>query len=737
MLKKSLITIWIGMICTVGPAQQVSDFNLRFTTPGTDSWSSLPVGNGDISAQVWTLDDGSLQFYIGKTDSRDAIDDLLKIGKLTLRFEPNILKDGTDYQEELLLDQGLFRVKNSLADISLRVDANHPAIIVSGSSSVPVKLTVVSNIWRRETATITTEESGQKTRPFQSYKEADNTIKGLSDAIIWFHRNQNQTFWKETMKAAELGAEFPNPLENRTFGAIVNGNNLLAVNDSVLASRDAAKTFSFRTTVLTQQTETPTQYVEALKSLSVQIGSIKEKKLEKAHRQWWKDFWNRSYVYFNSNDNRLNDTLQLLNRGYLLQRYVNAIAGRGPLPIKFNGSTLVLDTYNHPIAAIKGRDADFRQWGGPYWWQNTRLPYYSMFATGDFDLMQSFMDMYWNNLPVAKQMAKHYYGHEGAQFIETAHFWGVWRGGDVGWDRTGLKPGEAINPYVGKLYIAGLEMTNFMLDYYAYTGNAQFLHQRLLPFASEVLKFYDQHYNRNEKGKLVIDQAQSLETFVEGTNPLPDIAGLRFVVPRIRELATDPALLALCNKLEKSMPDLPSEIKNGQRILLPIESYGRRINMEYPELYAIFPFRLYGVGKEDLQTAVSTFRDKNREIRGWHQTGIQAAMLGLTEMAAHILKINGLAYDKRFRFPGFWGPNYDYTPDQDHAGNFMTTLQKMILQAEGEDIQLLPAWPKDWNVKFKLHAPHRTVVEGEWKNGSWTKTRTYPRQRGKNIRSAF
>lgn len=734
MFKKSLVSWLFSAICITVAAQQVSDFNLRFTERGADSWSAMPLGNGDISVQAWTQADGALRFYIGKTDSRDAVDDLLKIGKLTLRFEPNILIEGTDYQEELLLDQGLFRIKNSLADISLRVDANHPVVIIKGSSTVPVRVTVTNTIWRTQSTEIETKETDYQARPFQTYKEADETVPGLSSAIIWFHRNRNQTFWEETMKAAQLGASFPNPLKNRTFGAIVEGRNFSTLNDTVLATATADKTFSIRTTILTKQTETVQQYVDALQSLATSIGKLKEKKLAKAHRQWWKGFWDRSYIYFNSGDSQLNDTLQLLNRAYLLQRYVNAIAGRGPLPIKFNGTTLVLDTYKHPIADIKGLDADFRRWGGPYWWQNTRLPYYAMFETGDFDLMQPFFDMYWNMLPVAKQMAKHYHGHEGAQFIETAHFWGVWRGGDVGWDRTGRAPGDAVNPYVGKLYIAGLEMTNYMLDYYAYTGDTRFLEQRLLPFAREVLTFYDQHYRKNEAGKMVIDSTQALETFIEGTNPMPDIAGLHFVIPRVRTLTTDPGLAALCDKLEKALPALPAEIRDGQKILLPIESYTRKINIEYPELYAVFPFRLYGVGKEDLQTAVATFRSQKRAIIGWHQTGIQAAMLGLTDTAAHILKTNGLSYDKRFRFPAFWGPNYDYTPDQDQAGNFMTTLHKMILHAEGDDITLLPAWPKDWNVKFKLHAPHRTVVEGEWRNGNWTEVNTRPRQRKNDIR---
>ena len=148
--------------------------------------------------------------------------------------------------------------------------------------------------------------------------------------------------------------------------------------------------------------------------------------------------------------------------------------------------------------------------------------------------------------------------------------------------------------------------------------------------------------------------------------------------------------------------------------------------MEYPELYPVFPFRIYGPGKKDTEVAINTFKEKQRAYSGWQQTAIQAAMLGLTDSAAKIMKINGLAYDKRFRFPGFWGPNYDYTPDQCHAGNYMNTIQTMLVQAEGNDVYLVPAWPAEWNVKFKLHVPGNRQVEGEWKNGKMVSVKKYP-----------
>ena len=71
------------------------------------------------------------------------------------------------------------------------------------------------------------------------------------------------------------------------------------------------------------------------------------------------------------------------------------------------------------------------------------------------------------------------------------------------------------------------------------------------------------------------------------------------------------------------------------------------------------------------------------------------------------------------RFPAFWGPNYDWVEDQDHGGVLMKAPQAMLLQPDpySRKIYLLPSWPKDWNVKFKLHAPYRTTVECEYRDG--------------------
>ena len=48
----------------------------------------------------------------------------------------------------------------------------------------------------------------------------------------------------------------------------------------------------------------------------------------------------------------------------------------------------------------------------------------------------------------------------------------------------------------------------------------------------------------------------------------------------------------------------------------------------------------------------------------------------------------------------------------DNGGAGQSILQLMLMQCDGRRIQLLPAWPADWNATFKLHAPFQTTVEG-------------------------
>jgi hypothetical protein len=118
---------------------------------------------------------------------------------------------------------------------------------------------------------------------------------------------------------------------------------------------------------------------------------------------------------------------------------------------------------------------------------------------------------------------------------------------------------------------------------------------------------------------------------------------------------------------------------------------------------------------------------------GWRQDDIFMAYLGLARDAKASVVGRARKKDGACRFPAFWGPNYDWTPDQDHGGVLMKTLQAMLLQTDGSRIFLLPAWPKDWGVSFKLHAPGQTTVECVYRGGKVEMLKVTPDSRRKDV----
>jgi hypothetical protein len=58
----------------------------------------------------------------------------------------------------------------------------------------------------------------------------------------------------------------------------------------------------------------------------------------------------------------------------------------------------------------------------------------------------------------------------------------------------------------------------------------------------------------------------------------------------------------------------------------------------------------------------------------------------------------------------------------------------MLVQYEGENILLLPAWPKGWDAEFRLHAPRETILEGTVKSGKLEQLQVIPDSRRSAVR---
>lgn len=438
-------------------------------------------------------------------------------------------------------------------------------------------------------------------------------------------------------------------------------------------------------------------------------------------------------------------TPSLITRGYILQRWVQACGGRGNYPIKFNGSIFTVDAKYTSGVAGGNTSPDFRRWGDCFWWQNTRLPYHPMLAAGDFEMMDPLFKMYRNVLPACEARAKLYHHVAGAYFPETMTLSGLYSNGDYGWDRKGHESSEILCPWWQYAWNQGTELVALMLDRYDYTQDETFAREQLVPMASSVLTYFDTRFNRDSNGKLIISPTQSIETYWHDVvNDMPSVAGLHDTTTRLLALPTSIGSAedrALWTRLHDALPPIPTRTENGVRLFAPAEKYDpKRTNCETPELYNVFPHRLVGLDSPaaDLEAARATYPLRHdKATQGWTQDGQFAALLGLTDEAKANILAKARNSNPRHRFPAMWGPNFDWLPDQCHGSNLMDVLQCMLLQpmgGRGDKILLLPAWPKEWNVSFKLHAPRNTIVECEYRDGKVTRLQITPESRRADVK---
>ncbi len=737
----SVLCAWnvVAVLAASPPAPvELDRCNVVWTTPSANAAGSMPIGNGEVGLNVWVEENGDLLFYIARTDSWSECNRLLKLGRVRVSLSPNPFAKGQPFRQELRLRDGQIVITAGDATLRVFVDADAPVVYVTGESKTPRTVTAKLENWRTQRHVLKGGEQGsswtmQNAPASIEVWESADVVSPPSDGIIrWHHRNAYSVV-PLTLKhqgLESLADTVKDPLLNRTFGGQIAGRGFTADGPAAIKSAEPLSEFSLAIVAYAAQPE-------SLDEWNRQVGEIAAKADATAARQrtaaWWNAFWNRSWIFVAGGDAAATSHV---TQAYTLQRWMTACGGRGNYPIKFNGSIFTVEP-----KFTEGQDfnADWRKWGDCFWWQNTRLPYFPMVARGDFDELQTLFRFYRNALPLCKARAKLYHNAQGAYFPETMTIFGTYANNDYGWDRKGHQPNEALCPYWQYVWQQGVELSALMLDTYETTEDTKFLAEELIPMAHEVLSYYDTRFKRDSAGKLIISPTQAVETYwYDVVNDTPSVAGLHDVLDRLLAISSDKTPAAereFWTRLKAAAPAVPLVTENGKtRVTMAERFKPERSNCENPELFAIWPFRLFGVGRPNLDVGVETFLHRTEKASiGWQYDGQSAALVGLTDEAKRILLGKIRNSHPNFRFPAMWGPNYDWLPDQDHGSNIMLTAQHMLMATVGDKIILLPAWPKDWDVSFKLHAPRQTVVECVYRGGKVERLVVTPESRRKDV----
>ncbi|WP_345950660.1 DUF5703 domain-containing protein [Mucilaginibacter sp. PAMB04274] len=766
MRRISHLIYFILLLCCYAAQAQTTELrqnHVIWTSQSQNSGESMPCGGGDIGLNVW-VEKGELFFYISRSGTFDENNTMLKLGRVRVKLSPNPF-EGKDFKQELSLQTGAVHIEGSntglKADIKIWVDVFNPVIHVEVKASKPVIVQAAYENWRfkdRFTSGKENNQSSWKWAKNLDIRTAKDQVNFTSNGIQFYHQNTGKTIFDTTVVhegMAAVKSQLYNPLSYLTFGGRMQGNGMLPggtyegtyagtpFKGLSLKSQSATKTQSFEVYLHTEQTPSVSTWQASLqKTISKAVQS--SHKALATTQNWWKQYWNRSFIHINT-DSVQTEAWQV-GRNYQLFRYMLGCNAFGQFPSKSNGGLFTYDP-NFIDTAIK-LTPDFRLWGGGLITaQNQRLVYFPMLKNGDWDLMKPQFDFYLRILKNAELRSQTYWGHPGASFTEQLENFGLPNISEYGWKRpASFDKGVEYNAWLEYEWDTVLEFCYMMLETERYTGRNI---KPYIPFIESCLTFFDEHYqyiarNRGSKvfdaaGHLVLYPGSAGETFKMTYNSTSTIAALKTVLTRLLELPDEYLSTEKRTAWEtmlKRIPPISFREFNGHKTIAPAQSWERVNNVETMQLYPVYPWGIYGIGKPDLDVALNTWKYDTLAVKfrsgiGWKQDNIFAARLGLTDEATKLTLVK--LKDSGRRFPAFWGPGFDWTPDHNWGGSGMIGLQEMLLQTDDRKIYLLPAWPKKWDVHFKLHAPYETTIEVKVKHGKLTYLNVWPESRRADV----
>lgn len=719
-------------------------YDVIWNSQSESSAGSMPVGGYDCGANVW-VENGDVLLYLDRSGSFDENNQMLKLGRFRLRTAPACFE--RHFRQQLCLERGSVLVEGDDGfQMEIWFHTDEPCLRIDVRSEREVELLTAYECWRTEETEIGSKNP-RSPFSYQGYKGKVYTypdeIEAGKERLTFRHQNRNdKLLFDFLVKQQGLEAvrdQLDNPQKDWIFGGALLGEGLaFSGEENAEYAGIACRRYWYRQAPAREHHLTVCPYAVHGSAEQWQTGleeAVRRCSARKDARQtaldWWKQFWQRSYIHINEEALESDEGFQI-GRNFALMRYMQGCNAYGEYPTKFNGGLFTTDAVCWGGEEWAGETPDYRRWGGgSFTAQNQRLVYWPMLKNGDFDLMPPQFEYYLRALPNAEKRSEVYWGHGGCAFPEQVEnmglpvgiCWGFPESDTPFYVRPDYMEPELRCPWTRYEYVTVLEFVYMILEYSRYSGASI---ERYQPLIDSSLRFFREHYemiHRNnanrpldEDGHWVIWPSTALETYKDAMNPTEVLSALQAVLERLCEITEGEKQAEYAAMLAK-VPPVAIRVREGVECIAPAWSFNTIINSELPQLYPVYPYGQYGLGREKLELARNTYwhgvdQEEQRGYVSWRQDGIFAARLGLTGEAVRIARQK--LTDGELRFPAFWGPGYDWLPDHNWGGSGMIGVQEMLVQQTDETVYLLPAWPKEWTVSFRQYLPGGATAEVEW-----------------------
>ncbi|MCL2478969.1 MAG: hypothetical protein FWF22_05665 [Treponema sp.] len=322
-------------------------------------------------------------------------------------------------------------------------------------------------------------------------------------------------------------------------------------------------------------------------------------KIQNETESFWKKFWEKSFIELWGDEKAL-----LAEKHYQYYMYILGCCSEGgKFPPNFGGL----------LFSTRG---DLRHWGIMQWWNNLQIYYNSVMASGRWDLIMPYFNLWNRNIETYAAAARQQWGAEGIFIPETSHFNGPekldeniaaelrdlflarkdlsgrseefwhfankkhphesrwnfqsekWENGELIKFNHSNGAFSAVTHMIGSQ--AGIAYLYWL--YYCYSGDREYLEKYGYPIIRGVAEFYRSFPNlkKGEDGRIHIYHTNNSEGFRDCTDSHESISAMLAIWPvAIRAasiLGVDAELAAKWAELLSELAPMPVTSKDGRNI---------------------------------------------------------------------------------------------------------------------------------------------------------------------------
>jgi alpha-L-fucosidase 2 len=676
----------------------------------------LPVGNGDFGAMVYGYPD-NLSFALGKTDIWDRRD----IGHSNFpagtfaelrqtffdrdeaafnRFREGNGRPFASYASGVghLTDAGVFRLRlaedsiatGCTARLSLHDAVGRMEFLATGQNKIdsgdPSKNTVEFFASREHDVIAIRLQPGRYPLGHVSWElgralrpECTAPTLGQEGNLAWFHQQM------------PAGDSFVIAAQVETPAAAWNAAGNRLVGDLLIRSQEPLEVYL---TIVTSF-DSPDPLAEAKRRLR-NATRLKYEGLIASHRDWWRRFWERSFVSFGRQD---------IEKWWYVSNYLC-------------GSILRPGKQTPGLQGVWVKE-NYAAWNGDYHGNvNMQALYWSLYPSNRLELTEPYFRYYTDILPQCRKDAREYFGMRGARLPHA----GDTRGYEItdNW----ITLSTSISP-------SGW-LANLFWKYYEYTADKEFLASVAYPLLRDVAMFYDDYLRKDAQGRYSIEPSIHGEAFCPDFKSWARNSGYEISILRVTfETALEAAEILGCDaELQASwedklahlapIPTTPDGVWKAWEDRA--ETYAEQCWLTFP----VYPIDLVSIyhGPEALRSqAIATWKylRENKRLPSTIFGGRGASLasrLGDPEWAVEVAGWNAKPDTKEWvpditKCGGLTSPTHSYIQFE-HGPGMSRALSDMMLLGLGGVLRVFPGVPKRIPARFhSLRAQGAFLVSAE------------------------